>query len=62
MYEESESSPSVDVCVQSSAPLLEGASATLTTSDISATGTYCQEHLVLYDFHVFPNPLFFLDN
>ena len=39
-YQVSEADLSVDICVQSSAPLLEGASATVTASDVSATGIY----------------------
>ena len=37
-YQTSESSLSVDVCVQSSVTLLESASATVTTTDITAIG------------------------
>ena len=37
-YQVSESLPSVDICVQSSVPLLESATATVTTSDGTATG------------------------
>lgn len=37
-YQVSESFPSVDICVQSSVPLLESATATVTTSDGTATG------------------------